>query len=171
MELIKDIAIPAASALFAAMAVIVAIIALVKSNKAQNKAVLAQNDANSLSKRLLAIEEARETDRIISAHKAIIIPSVEKRETKDYGLYLKNEGEGTASNVRVEVDGSILDKSYKNDGSVVVMKEAPSTIGPSCSYDRMCIFPLWMGMKRKEKIIKVIWDDKSGKDRANEVSF
>jgi len=128
---------------------IVAVMALVKSSRAQGK-------ANDLQERLVKIEEQREQDRQEKAKKASLRAYLKAEKGHILSLNIINEGEAEAENIRVEIEGKTLIEhpNYLKDIPL------PDSVGPhstiSCFLDsKLSLNPL----------IKITWDDEYEKDR------
>ena len=152
------------------LAILVSIVALWKSVTANKRAISAQIEANTFSRRMLAIEDARERDRTSAAAKAIVVPFVERDDRNDHCLNLKNDGVVSAKNIQLEINGVPLKKPMPKEAGVILPKEVPSTLGAGCRYDKVCIL-LQSARRRQSARVRVTWDDESGKTGVNETSL
>lgn len=134
----------------AAASLVVAIIAIIKSGRAQK-------EANAVQRRVVEIEEQRERDRQAESTQAQVRAELRKVE-RSYRLHLVNNGAVEANNIRVEIDDIPL-----ADHSVSVESDPmPDLVGPKSEIS--CFLGLTMSCVPPFKI-KVTWDDESGTDR------
>jgi hypothetical protein len=131
----------------------VSVWAVINSNRAQKA-------ANAAQKRIVEIEEQRETDRVQQSKQAKIIPTIKKRNgnTTSYHLYLKNEGDASARNICLMIDNKPLAEHQAFCSSDTM----PESIGQHSEIS----FPLALSRACNPPFeIRVTWDDDSGKDR------
>lgn len=144
----SDIVFNVLSITLAGGSLIVAIIAICKSAKAQK-------EANSAQQRLVEIEEQRETVRQQHAKQAALRPSLRKTDRAGYRLSVFNDGESEARSISVLMDGVRLDDHC----SAVHGSQLPTMVGPnsevSCllAFSHQCAPPFG---------IELAWEDDSG---------
>lgn len=137
------------SILIAGGALIVAVIALVKSASAQR-------EANDLQSRIVRIEERRERDRLNHASCADL-----RSEVAGSSLCLINKGKAEARNIRLSIESEGEPPALES--SVVPL------LGPMSA-------PVDLPLVRKEGadrefILKITWDDDFGKNRTNRTTL
>jgi len=128
--------------LIAGSSLIVSIVALCKSSRAQ--------------KRILQIEESRENDRLSSLLEANLRAESRQRERNSRHLFIVNEGAAEARHIRVEIDDQPL-----KDHDLSVGDPMPELVGPRCEISCRVMYD----PHRVSSDVKVVWDDDSGKDR------
>jgi hypothetical protein len=141
-----------AGVVVAAVSLVVAIVALEKSCRAQREAKASQW-------RIVEVEEQREHDGGVENLQAILRPELRKMGSYSYRLYVVNRGASEARHIRVEVDGRPLsecDTAVKND-------PLPESMGPHSEIS--CRFALHLQDTPPFKM-KLTWDDYSGPDRS-----
>jgi len=138
--------------------VLIAIGSLIVSIIAMLKSAHAQREANSAQRRVLAIEERRENERRLASLQAQLLPELRKTGSETYRLYLINRGMAEARNVRVTLDGVLLDPRKAIQGN-----ELPSLVGPSAEVS--CILPMSIDCTPPFDV-DVRWDDDSGVNRS-----
>ena len=136
----------------AAGSLVVAIIAIVKSGRAQRQ-------ANAAQQRIVAIEEQREQDRRSESTQARLTPELRETSPNTYRLYLVNHGAAEARNIRVELDG----KPLAAHPVAVTNNSMPGLVGPRGEIG--CILGIYMGCEPPFGI-RIMWDDDFGKDRS-----
>jgi hypothetical protein len=139
------------NALLAIGSLIVSVIALILSLRAQGQ-------ANAAQKRIVEIEERRDQERRLDSLQARL-----QAELRDVGggserLYLVNHGMAEARNVRVTLDG----KSFAKHCAVVGGDSLPSLVGPGAEVS--CLLAIHMQCAPPFEC-EVRWDDDSGPDR------
>lgn len=82
----------------AACSLVVSVVALLLSHRAQR-------EANAAQLRIVEIEEQRERDRQMQRRQARLHPELRRQASGSYRLYLANQGESAARNIRVRLDG------------------------------------------------------------------
>jgi len=140
-----------ASVLVATGSLVVAIIALIKSGRAQHRATDAQQ-------RIVKIEEQREQNRRAQALQAILRPELRKTGRNSDRLYIVNQGAAEARNIRVEMDG----KPLAEHPAAVRNDPMPDFVGPDSEIG--CLLAFHMQCTPPFDL-KITWDDDSGKDR------
>lgn len=130
---------------------VVSVVALLKSNHAQH-------EANVVQKRLVEIEEQREKDRKAELVQAKLRPELRKTSRGSHRLYIVNQGDVEARNIRVEVD----DKPLIEHAAAVRGDSLPDFVGPHCEIS--CLLDLHFGCAPPFKI-RVRWDDDLRKDK------
>ena len=131
---------------------VVAIVALCKSGAAQRV-------ANDAQRRLVDIEEHRETDRLAREQRAE--PRLELRETSPHGyrLYIINRGQAAARNIDIRID----ERPLAEHPSLVEGETVPTVIGPDA--EASCALALHMQCTPPFET-EIIWDDDSGHQRS-----
>lgn len=103
------------------ISVIVAVIALIKSDGAQRQ-------ANASQKRIVEIEEGRESDRNSEAKQAILRPRIWRHGSGDYRLHIENQGKAEARNVNMLLaDMPFLDHPAVPKGETLCTLIGPGT--------------------------------------------
>jgi hypothetical protein len=135
----------------AALALGVSIWSVVSSRRTANL-------QNELQQRLLALEIAREEERVRQAKSANLRAMIQKTG-RDWRLLVTNEGEVTARNVKVELDGGpLLVHTLVPRGQDEVTK-----LGPGAQA-RYLLAPTMGSPMRVDA--RVTWDDDSGEGRS-----
>ena len=135
----------------------VAVVALVKSSRAQHKASAAQQ-------RIVEIAEQRERDRRSQAFQAILHPELRSTAKHTYRLYLVNHGAAEARNIRIEMDGRPL----LEHPAAVSNDPMPDFVGPHSEIS--CLLGLHMGCSPPFRI-GITWADDSGQDRTYDTAL
>lgn len=117
----------------------------------------ASREANDLQERLVALESARERDRLAAAKRARVVAFVRTigRSTK---LFLRNEGEGPARAIQVFFDGQPM-----SEHPVAVSGDSPPTALGSQGEVNVLIAPTHGTPIRA--LVTVAWEDDSGPGR------
>ncbi len=142
----------------------VSIFALVASLWANYRATRLKSESNDLQARLVELEEEREADRLHMQQAADLTAHLEKRPGKNGRrtmLVLRNEGNATAEDVRVEFDGDRIDEH----GSVHYDKPIISKIGSGAES------PILVSVHAQHHPpfeVKVTWTDATGKNNSFE---
>jgi hypothetical protein len=128
-----------------ASSIVVAIIALKRSSKAHRETI-------DIQKKVVKIEEERESDRKRRSKSAVL--KAEMRETSKGGnrLYVINSGEAGARNVKVWMDGKPLNEHRAS----VKGSEIPTLIGPHS--EGSCFLALTLACSPPFDL-KINWDD------------
>jgi hypothetical protein len=134
-----------ASVVIAAVSMVVSLIAMFKSNKAQQ-------EANAAQRKLVKIEEDRELERRSGSLEAHLKPSLRKMGSS-YRLYIENSGAAEARNVRISMDGVPLSE-HRVGGDQI-----PLIIGPSS--EASCLLALSLA-NHPPFNAEIQWDDESG---------
>ena len=130
---------------------IISIIAIRKSSWAQGETVAAQ-------KRIAAIEEQREKEKLFKAKQASLRPELSKTENGAYRLYLVNYGKAEARNIRVKLDG----KPLAEHCAAVQHEHMPTYLGPGSKYS-VLLNVVFSCPPPSE--IEIVWDDDYGTER------
>lgn len=138
--------------LISALSFLVAVIALVRSGRAQR-------EANAAQRRIVEIEEQREQARKDASSEAKLRPELRKSGRHSYRLYLVNHGPVEARNIQVEIDDVPLAQHPAAVGNDLM----PNLVGPEGEIG--CLLGLHMGCTPPFKI-EIIWDDSSGNGRS-----
>ena len=137
---------------------VIGVIALVVSIWSVVSARRTANVQNSLQERLLALETAREQDRVRQARSAQVRAVIQKTG-RDWRLIVVNDGPVVARNVKVELDdGPLLTHTLVPQGQDEVTK-----LGPGAQA-RYLLAPA-MG-KPMTVEVRITWDDDSAEARA-----
>ena len=120
----------AVSDFIAICAIIVSIISIYFSRCANQRSLKLQEEQIEIQKRITQIEESRERDRVIQSQKAYLKAKLQKLQKQDkpnsYHLVIENMGQGTARNVKAELDGKPIIKHP----AIVSSQQETRTIGP-----------------------------------------
>jgi hypothetical protein len=138
-----------AQILIPAGSLLVSIIALLNSNRAQRKAIDAQS-------RIVEIEEQREKEKKLEAVRARVRPQL-RAVGNSYRLYLVNEGAAEARNVQVRLDGRPLSEHP----AAIKGSSLPSYIGPGAEVS--CLLAISQSCHPPFEI-QIHWEDDSGID-------
>lgn len=103
----------------AACSLVVSVVALLVSYRAQR-------EANAAQRRIVEIEEQRERDRQMQRCQARLQPELRRQVSGSYRLYLVNHGESEARNIRVRLDG----KPIREHCAAVQGDTLPDRVGP-----------------------------------------
>jgi hypothetical protein len=139
------------SILSAPVSLIVSVIALILSLRAQR-------EANAVQRKLVEIEEKREQERQLGLRQASLQPEIRASGIGFHRLYIANHGAAEARNVRVSLDGKPLEQHRV----AVRGSPIPSLVGPgnevSCllAISHECPPPFQCEIR---------WDDDSGQGR------
>lgn len=136
---------------------IVSVVALWKSSHAQH-------EANAAQKRLVEIEEQREKDRQAESGQAKLRPELRKTSRGSHRLYIVNQGDVEARNIRVEVE----DTPLIGHAAAVQGNPMPGFVGPHCEIS--CQLGLHHGCAPPFKI-RIRWDDDLCKDQQIETAL
>ncbi len=139
------------SNIIAGLSLIVSVIALALSLRAQR-------DANAAQRRIVEIEEQREYERRLEARQAWVQPELRETGSGSDRLYLVNHGMAEARNVRVSLDGVPLAEHH----AAVRGDSMPPLIGPGAEVS--CLLGISHDCAPPFEV-EVRWDDDSGKDR------
>lgn len=133
--------------LVAAGSLCVAVIALRRSGRAAA-------EANDVNRRMVAIEEQRESERRANAQRAVLRPSLRKSGTSSYRLVVENAGASAARNVDVRLDG----KPFGEHDAAIQNDTLPTMVGPSSEVT--CLLGLHLQCAPPFQI-EMTWDDDS----------
>ena len=118
---------------------IISIIAAVISAIAIGVSIWTHNRNHKLQTRIVALEEAREKDRLAEKNKANLTAKITKEELRrssthriswQHHLVVENKGFGEARNIRLLVDG----KSVVEHQGIVPPERVVEQIGPQSSF-------------------------------------
>ena len=150
--------------LIAILSVFVSVASLLVAWLAFKKSSKAQSEANSLQKKLIAIEQKREEDRLSELRQAKLVGRMQKREGKSPLFVVTNDGEVAARNIRVLFD----DRPYKEHPYALNGSTISDLIGPGS--ESSCIVALTGQGPTKGKIL-ILWDDEHGVNRKYETTI
>ena len=152
----------AISDLIAIGAILVSLLSVYFSFRANKNSLTLQKEQIEMQKRITQIEEAREQERAIQSRKANLQAELQKVERNNYRLVINNSGQGTARNVKATLDG----KPLSEHPAVLSFKEEDSlTIGPHSEIPYVMSITLDMAKdpgKLPSFEFKATWDDDSG---------
>ncbi len=126
---------------------VVAIVALRRSARAAA-------EANAAQRRLVAIEEARESERRTQSQRALLRPSLRKTGKSDYRLCVSNAGASAARDLRIMLDG----KPLAEHDAAVTGDTLPDLVGPHSEVT--CLLALHMQCAPPFQI-ELAWKDDS----------
>ena len=142
---------------------IISIIAVGISAIAIGVSIWTHNRNHKLQARIVALEEARETDRLTEKKKAILTahivsgsyPNIAGGQTPEYKLRIENKGLGEARDVKVILDDKpILEHPAIPQGTSEVTK-----VGPNSPIQYL----LSLSMQTTPPfILEITWEDDSG---------
>ncbi|MDH5510913.1 MAG: hypothetical protein OEZ32_11250 [Nitrospinota bacterium] len=119
--------------------------------------IYATAKARDNSSRLLAIEEQRESDRLVDRSKASLSVRREK-DGSSYRLYISNSGNAAAKNVEITMNGKpILEHKVIPQG-----EQEKKIIGPDSEVSYILAESMGKG-NNPPYIIVISWDDDSDK--------
>jgi len=145
----------AISDLIAIGAILVSLLSVYFSFRANKNSLTLQKEQIEMQKRITQIEEAREQERAIQSRKANLKAELQKVERNNYRLVINNSGPGTARNVKATLDG----KPILEHPAIVHDQQEITLIGPDSEISYMtdinfdCSPPFEF---------KVTWEDDSG---------
>lgn len=139
--------------------VIIAIGSLIVSIIALIKSLRAQREANGVQRRVVEIEERREQERRLALRQAQLRPELKKTGSGSYRFCLTNHGMAEARNVQVALDGVRL----SDHRTAIRGNELPSLVGPGAEVG--CILLISMDCTPPFQV-DVRWDDDSGVGRS-----
>jgi hypothetical protein len=117
-------------------------------------AVLSLLYSNRLSRRMLAIEEHRDTQRRLHQQRAKLVASVSHDGRNAYRLVVRNNGESTATGIRIR-----LDDGDPCGHPAFPAQDLASIIGPTTSVEYVLAPSFSHPLPKK---IEVLWCDDSG---------
>lgn len=135
----------------AAGSLIVSVVALVLSLRAQR-------EANSAQRRIVEIEERREQEKRQDALQAKLLPELRETASNSYRLCLTNLGEAEARNVVAKLDGVPITAHH----AAVQGDSLPSLVGPGSEVS--CLLRISHDCAPPFKV-EIEWDDDSGTHR------
>jgi hypothetical protein len=137
---------------FSAVSLIVSVIALILSLRAQR-------EANAAQRRIVEIEEQRDRERRLDSLQARLQAKFRDLGDGSERLYLVNRGTAEARNVKVRLDG----KPFEEHCAVVGGDSLPSLVGPGAEVS--CLMAISMTCHPPFEC-EVRWDDDSGTGRS-----
>ncbi len=136
------------SAIIALAALGVAIVALVKSNRAQAAGL-------TLQRRMVVIEEERDQASAARSKQAILSARSAKTDRGGVRLVVRNDGHAEARNLRVELDG----KPMSEHPTLVKGNDLCGVIGPRSEVS--AVLGVHFGCSPPFDLA-IVWDDDSG---------
>ncbi len=145
----------AISDLIAIGAILVSLLSIYFSFRANKKSLTLQKEQTEMQKRITQIEESRERERAIQSKKACLKAELREVERNNHRLVIENSGQGTARNVKATLDGKpILEHPIIAYGQQEIILIGPYS---EISY----ITGITFGCSSSFKF-KVTWEDDSG---------
>jgi len=145
----------AISDLIAIGAVLVSLLSVYFSFRANKNSLTLQKEQTEMQKRITQIEEAREQDRVIQSRKANLKAELRKNKKNSYHLVIKNSGQGKACNVKATLNG----KPILEHPAIASGQQEIKSIGPDSEISY--ITGLSSGCSPPFEF-KVTWEDDSG---------
>lgn len=145
----------AISDLIAIGAILVSLLSVYFSFRANKNSLTLQKEQTEMQKRITQIEEAREQDRAIQSRKANLKAELRKVERNSYRLVINNSGQGTARNVEAKLDG----KPILEHPAIASSQQEIKLIGPCSEISYITGIALDCSPPFK---FKVTWEDDSG---------
>ncbi len=145
----------AISDLIAIGAILVSLLSVYFSFRANKNSLTLQKEQTEMQKRITQIEEAREQDRAIQSRKANLKAELRKVERNSYRLVINNFGQGTACNVEAKLDGQPILKHP----AIASGQQEIKLIGPNSETSYIAGITLDCSPPFK---FKVTWKDDSG---------
>lgn len=145
--------------LIAIGAILVSLLSIYFSFRANKKSLTLQKEQTEMQKRITQIEESRERERAIQSKKACLRAKLRKNERGFYCLDINNSGQGIARNVKATLDGMPIFRHPVIDRDQQVITLIDPQIGPhsKISYTTSITFVCNSSFK-----FKVTWEDDSG---------
>lgn len=91
--------------LIAIGAILVSLLSIYFSFRANKKSLTLQKEQTEMQKRITQIEESRERERAIQSKKACLKAELREVKPNNHRLFIENSGQGTARNVKATLDG------------------------------------------------------------------
>jgi len=136
-----------ATLILGGLTLIVSIIALIKSHRAQR-------EANAAQLQIVEIEKQREKERQQSLLQAKLQAQLRKTDRGFYRLYLINSGMSEARNIRVKLDG----KELHDHDAYIQGENMPTRVGPGSEIS--CLLAISSDCSPTFEI-DVQWEDES----------
>lgn len=136
-----------ATVILGVLSLIVSVIALIKSHRAQR-------EANAAQLQIVEIEKQREKERKLSLLQAKLQSQLRKTDRGSYRLYLINSGMSEARNIRVRLDG----KELSDHDAFIKGENMPTKVGPGAEIS--CLLAITRDCAPPFEI-EVLWDDDS----------
>ena len=108
-----------------------------------------------MQQRITQIEESRERDRVIQSRKAYLRAELQEYKQNSYHLVIENVGQGTARNVKAELDG----KPIMDHPAIASSQQEIGTIGPGSEISYIAAITYDCSPPFE---FKVTWEDDSG---------
>ena len=141
--------------LIAMGAILVSLLSIYFSFRANKKSLTLQKEQTEMQKRITQLEESRERERAIQSQKAYLKAELRKVERNNYRLVIENSGQGTARNVKATLDGMpILEHP-----AIASSQQEIILIGPYSEISYMA--GITFGCSPPFEF-KVTWEDNSG---------
>ncbi len=143
---------------------IISIIAAVISAIAIGVSIWTHNRNHKLQARIVALEEAREKDRLAEKKKANLTANIEKevlisrngrKQTNQHFLYIENSGNSEARNIKVNLDG----KPLLEHSTILKNTEEITQVGPNSDFRYLLVLSM---QGRPPSSIEITWEDDSG---------
>lgn len=141
---------------------IISIIAAVISAIAIGVSIWTHNRNHKLQARIVALEEAREKDRLAEKQKANLTARISRelltrgaRSTTQHFLYIENSGNSEARNIKVNLDG----KSLLEHPTIMNDTEEIRQVGPNSNFRYLLVLSM---RGRSPSSIEISWEDDSG---------
>jgi hypothetical protein len=112
-------------------------------------------EANAVQRRLVAIEEGRESERRTQSQTAVLRPALRKTGKSTYRLCVTNAGASAAKDLQVRLDG----KPLAEHDAAVANNALPSLVGPHSEV--ACLLGLHLQCAPPFQI-HMTWHDDSG---------
>jgi len=136
-----------ATVILSVLSLIVSVIALYKSHRANR-------EANAAQLRIVKIEEQRERERQLNLLQAKLQHQLRRTERGSYRLYLINSGMVEARNIRVRLDG----KELSGHEVYIRGENMPKSVGPGAEIS--CLLSITSDCSPPFEM-EVLWDDDS----------
>ena len=148
----------AISDLIAIGAILVSLLSIYFSFRANKNSLTLQKEQTEMQKRITQIEESRERERAIQSKKACLkaeLREVERNNRRSHRLVIENYGQGTARNVKATLDGMpILEHpAFIRSQQEIILISPHSKISYMADIKLSCSPPFEF---------KVTWEDDSG---------
>lgn len=125
---------------------------------------LSQKKANRLQERLVSIEEQREQEAKAAESRADLRAIIGKTSQGTDKLIVSNHGNSEAYNIRIELDG----KPFSEHCAETSGSKLPDMIGPRSEIS--CLLSTHFECSPPFDL-KILWDDKLGKDHVYKTSL
>ena len=142
---------------------IISIIAAVISAIAIGVSIWTHGRSHKLQTRIVALEEAREKDRLAEKQKANLTARISRelltrgtRSATQHFLYIENSGNSEARNIKVNLDG----KPLLEHPTIMNDTEEIHQVGPNSDFRYLLVLSSMRG--RPPSSIEISWEDDSG---------